>query len=81
MKSRKSKCKKASKQLLEDSCSYFTMTDKTSHRISLLELERVWNQSLNANRSPLIVMGIRRNDNEVFMITGELTIEKQRRSK
>jgi hypothetical protein len=80
MKMRKKKCT-ATKIKFEDFCSHFNMTDKDSFKICRVMLENVWNQSLNANKRPLIVIGIRRNDNEVFTITGELTVEKQRKSK
>ena len=55
------------------------MSDKKEYRISQTKLEGLWNQSLNANKRPLIVVGIRRNENEVFMLTAEVKLEKQRR--
>jgi len=74
---KRKKCTKDVK--FEDYCTLFVMSDKKEYRISQTKLEGLWNQSLNANKRPLIVVGIRRNENEVFMLTAEVKLEKQRR--
>ena len=62
-------------------CVECKMTDKKSFPITLTILEKLWSQSLNANKEPLVVIGIRRNDDDVFILTGSIRIEKQRRTK
>lgn len=75
------KCVKSKEINFEDFCTVFFMSDKQEYRISQTKLEKLWNEAKNANKRPLIVVGIRRNDKEVFMITGELKLENQRREK
>lgn len=73
--------KKTAKLDANKHCVEFTATDKSKHTITLIMLEKLWNQALNANKQPFIVIGMRRNDSEMFTINGELKVEKQRRSK
>lgn len=62
----------------DDFCTHFSTTDKSSYRICLETLEKLYNHAWNANKRPLIVIGIRRNSNEIFTITGEISVEKQK---
>jgi len=64
-----------------DRCTEYSLTDKKRLTVCLPTLEKLWNEALNANKQPFIVLGIRRNDEEVFTIEGILSVEKQRRSK
>ena len=75
------KCVKSPEIKFEDFCTVFVMSDKQEYRISQTKLEGLWNQSIQANKNPLVVIGIRRNESEVFIITGKLSIEKQRKMK
>jgi hypothetical protein len=50
-------------------------TDKSSYRVSLEVLEKLWNESLTAGKLPLLEIGIRRNDNQIFKIQGLVTLE------
>ena len=65
----------------DEFCTFFRMTDKDSFKICVTMLENLYKQATSADKKPLLVLGIRRNDTEVFTLTGELTIEKQRRTK
>jgi len=65
----------------ENYCVEAKMTDQKSYSLTLGVLEKLWNQSLNANKEPLIVIGVRRNEDDVFILTGSIRIEKQRRTK
>ena len=62
-------------------CTEFKMTDKSSIKITLSMLEKLHKQAEQAEKIPLLVFGVRRNDTDVFIITGELSIEKQKCSK
>jgi Holliday junction resolvase len=64
---------------VEDCCIECKFTDKKGFKVTLEMLEKLWNQSLVAKKKPLLVVGVRRNDNEVFVLTGELRSEQQRR--
>lgn len=48
-------------------------------RISLKLLEKIWGASLSMNKEPVLVIGIRRNDNEVFVLNCMLQLEKNRK--
>lgn len=60
-------------------CTAFKLSDKQSIKICLECLEKLWKQSKDAEQVPQLVIGVRRNDNELFVITGELTIEAQKK--
>ena len=62
-------------------CTVFQLSDTSNCKVGLATLEKLWNESMKANKKPLIVLGVRRNDNELFMITGEVKLEPQRRKK
>ena len=74
---KRKKCVKATK--FENHCTEFRLSEKSSFNIGLVMLEKLWEESTKANKDPLLVLGIRRNDNELFIVTGKLTIEKQKR--
>jgi len=57
------------------------MTDKSSIKLCSSAIEELWNNSKQAEQTPQIVIGMRRNDTDVFIITGEVTIEKQTKLK
>lgn len=65
----------------DNHCVECKFTDKKSYSITLGVLEKLWSQSLNQNKEPLLVVGVRRNDDDVFILTGSIRIEKQKRSK
>ena len=55
-------------------CKY---TDKKSYRITLNLLEKLWQQALTINKEPLLVIGIKRNDEEMFVLTCSLKLERR----
>lgn len=54
-------------------------TDKKSYRIPLKVLEKLWEEALDSNKLPRLVIGIRRNNEEVFIINGDVSVERIRR--
>ena len=66
-------------QQTKNYCTEFKMTDKKSFKLCLCVLEKLWQQAIDAKQDPQIVLGMRRNDDEIFTITGKLEIEKQKR--
>lgn len=61
----------------EDYCIECKVTDKKGFRISDSILEKLWNQALNSNKEPLIIIGIPRNDDELFIIEGRVNLERR----
>ena len=55
-------------------CKY---TDKKGFRITLDMLEKIWDQALTAQTEPRFVLGIRRNDKEIFVLYGSVQLERK----
>ncbi len=64
---------------MSDFCIECKFTDKKSFSITTNILEKLWNQALDASKEPLLEIGIRRNDKEIFKIQALVTIEKLRK--
>ena len=60
-------------------CTEFVMSDKSSIKICLSTLEKLWKQAKEAGQDAEIVIGLRRNNAEIFTISGKLEIEGQRK--
>jgi hypothetical protein len=67
------------KAKVEQCCTHFKFTDKQSIKICLECLEKLWNEAKKTGKQPQLVIGLRKNDDEVYMLTGTLTIEKQKK--
>ena len=50
-------------------------TDKQSFRITKSLLEKIWEQALAMNKEPLLIIGIKRNDKETFILNCSITIK------
>ena len=61
----------------EDYSIEFKYTDKKGFRISLKLLEKIWNQALDVNKEPLLQIGIRRNEDEIFIINCEIELKRE----
>lgn len=55
-------------------CKY---TDKKGFRVSLDLLEYVWNKSLDLNKEPNLTIGIKRNDNQVFVLNCQIRLQNK----
>jgi hypothetical protein len=51
-------------------------TDKKGFKITTSILEKLWNEALNASKEPILEIGIRRNDKEIFKLQAILSLEK-----
>ena len=58
-----------------DYCIEVKFTEKKGYRITLQSLEKLWEQSLNANKLPKLIVGIRRNDKEIFILNCNIEVE------
>jgi len=56
-------------------CKY---TDKKGYRISLDLLESIWDKALSKNKLPYLVIGIRRNENQLFVLRCGITTESEK---
>lgn len=52
-------------------------TDKPGYRISLDLLNKIWGQSLSMNKEPILEIGIRRNDDQIFVLHCTMNIERK----
>ena len=55
-------------------CKY---TDKKGFRIPLSMLEKLWNSSLDMGKEPMLTIGMKRNDNEIFMLNCTVSLKRQ----
>jgi len=60
-----------------DYCIECKFTEKKGFRVSKQILEKLWNDSLDASKEPLLIIGIDRNDNEMFVVEGRVTVRKK----
>jgi len=54
-------------------CKY---TDKKGFALTLKVLEKLWSQALTAQREPRLVIGIKRNDREMFVVACNVRLER-----
>lgn len=55
-------------------CKY---TDKCGIKITLEMLEKLWEQSLKLKKYPTLILGIKRNSKENFMLKCSLQLERK----
>lgn len=53
-------------------------TDKKGFRITLNILEKLWKEALEAQKEPILEIGIRRNENEIFKLQCLVTTERMK---
>ena len=52
-------------------------TDKPGYRISLDLLEKIWGQSLSMNKEPVLVIGIKRDEEKMFVLQCTVNLERR----
>ena len=67
------------KCIYEKYCIESRFTDKKGYKITLELLEKIWNQSFNVEKEPYLIVGIRRNDNEIFMLHCAITTQRDKK--
>lgn len=55
-------------------CKY---TDKKGYRISLELVEKIWNQSLRVGKEPGLIIGISKNENEMFLLNCTVSLQRK----
>jgi len=61
----------------QDHCIESKYTDNKGYRINLALLEKVWGEALSMNKEPMLIVGIKRNDNQVFTLYCQIQLEKK----
>ena len=56
-------------------CKY---TDKKGFRISNEILEKLWEQSFSVSKLPKLIIGITRNETEMFILNCDITIQRKK---
>ncbi len=51
-------------------------TDKKGYRITTELLEKIWGQALSMAKEPVLIVGIRRNEHQIFTLHCRINIEK-----
>jgi len=57
-------------------CIECKMTEKKGYRISKDLLEKIWGSALSMNKEPFLIIGIKRNDTQIFTLHCNLNLEK-----
>jgi hypothetical protein len=52
-------------------------TEKKGFRISLDLLENIWSKALDVNKQPYLIIGIKRNETEIFMLKCDISLERK----
>jgi hypothetical protein len=52
-------------------------TDRPGYRIDLKLLEKIWGQSLSMNKNPYLSIGIKRNDDQIFVLHCQVNVERR----
>ena len=61
----------------DDYCIECKYTDKKGYRIDLDLLEKIWGQSLDIHKDPALIIGIKRNDKQMFTLHCKLNLERK----
>lgn len=51
-------------------------TNKKSFKITKDMLDKLWYQSLSLNKNPLLIIGIKKDNKEIYLLTCNVVIEK-----
>jgi len=52
-------------------------TDKKGFRIPLTMVEKIWSEALDMGKEPLLSIGIKRNDTEVFVLDCQIRLQRK----
>ena len=61
----------------ENFCIEAKYTDQKGYRISLGLIEKIWNKALSMNKEPFLMIGIKRNDGQMFTLQCRINLEKR----
>jgi len=61
----------------ENYCIEAKYTDKKGYRITTKLLDEIWGKSLEMNKEPFLIIGIKRNDNQIFTLHCSVNMESK----
>lgn len=56
---------------------YSTLSDNNKIVLSLEIIEKIYKQAESSKKTPYFILGIKRNDNEIFVLEGNLKLERR----
>jgi len=59
----------------ENYCVEVKYTDKKGFRVSADLVEKIWDSALSMNKEPLLVIGIRRNEEQIFTLQCQVKLD------
>lgn len=62
----------------KDYCVEVKYTDLKGFRITKKLLEKIWGQALDMQKLPLLVIGIKRNEEQIFSLTCRVNLEQKK---
>lgn len=60
-----------------DSLYECKFTEQKGFRVTTKILEKLWGEALNSCKSPVLVIGIKRNEKEIFILNCKLEIKRK----
>ena len=82
MKLKKRSSKEQNSPLSLDSNDYvieYEFSENITYRISLDLVEKLWKKALVNNKLPKLILGLRRNNKEVFVLNCYINLEKNKK--
>jgi len=61
----------------QDYCIECKTTNKKGFKITQQIIEKLWNESLDASKEPLLIIGIPRNETQIFMLECKITTRRK----
>lgn len=68
---------KADRCSIQDKVVEIYYTDKEGFKVTLEMLESLLHKALESNKEPLLIIALRRNDNEVIVMKSAINIERK----
>ncbi len=61
----------------DEFCIEVKYTEKKGFRITKDLLNKIWGQALSMNKEPALIIGIKRNDEQVFILHCRINLERK----
>lgn len=65
----------------DDICIVNKITDENNLKLTLKALETLWRKAKKISKKPCLILGIRRNDSEIFLLQCFLNIKKNKKGR
>lgn len=61
----------------ENNCIEVKYTDKKGFRVSTELVEKIWSKALTMNKEPFLIIGLNRNDRQMFTLHCKINLESK----